>query len=65
MNLLHHCGAELEEKELRNSCRRIKKMITAKRAAPTPLPGETPRETMMKRFLAEELLRVARTRGAK
>ncbi|MHC4899634.1 MAG: HEAT repeat domain-containing protein, partial [Planctomycetota bacterium] len=46
------------EEALEPICKKLRKMITAPRAAAKPLPGATPRETMLKRFLADELVGV-------
>lgn len=46
------------EEALSGPCRKLRKMITASRAATRPLEGTTARETMLKRFLAEELVEV-------
>lgn len=46
------------EEALSGACKKLRKMITAPRAATRPLEGTTPRETMLKRFLADELVEV-------
>jgi len=48
----------IDEAALNGACRKLRKMIEAPRAATRPLEGSTPRETMLKRFLAEELVDV-------
>ncbi len=45
----------VSEKSLVPASKKIRKMVTAPTGDAGPLPGKTPRETMMKRFLAEEL----------
>lgn len=44
------------ERAIRKTCQRLKAMILAKRHPPAPLAGATPRETMLRRFLAAELV---------
>lgn len=46
------------EEALRGPCKKLRQMITAPRVGIGPREGATPRETMLKRFLAEELVEV-------
>ncbi len=48
----------IAEPSLASACRKLRKMITAPRAEAKPPPGATPRATMLKRFLAGELVNV-------
>jgi HEAT repeat protein len=44
------------EASLREAANSVEKLVTAARVAPSPRPGRTPRETMLARFVHDELL---------
>ena len=50
--------AAAAEKALAGACREIQKRLQPGRRAASPLPGRTPRETMLQRFVYEELVAV-------
>ncbi|MHC4077717.1 MAG: HEAT repeat domain-containing protein, partial [Planctomycetota bacterium] len=47
----------VSEPSLQAACDKIRLMIRPGRRGPSPFAGKTPRETMLKRFVAEELIR--------
>ncbi|MHC4513660.1 MAG: HEAT repeat domain-containing protein [Planctomycetota bacterium] len=47
----------VSEPSLQSACDKIRVMIASGRRGPSPSAGKTPRETMLKRFVADELIR--------